>query len=205
VPSEDSEKSGRARTWRVEGPVGLTFELSRVRRPQAVARRLERRVGRHCVCGRDCYGEPDWRRSSTLPVLPARKTYCWLGALSSMFELARTVISIAPDFRILAFALSTAVPCETSGGMSSLTLRGSGNGASGSVGSGSHSTYTRDQTCSHPSRTTTMRYEPKAAPSCHRPTVNTEVTSGATATCCANAFPTAIAKTRNACFMTPNV
>jgi hypothetical protein len=41
--------------WRAlaHGPAGLTFELSRVRRPQAVTRRLGRRVRQMVDCIRD--------------------------------------------------------------------------------------------------------------------------------------------------------
>ena len=49
MTSEQRCRCGVARSLRVEGPVGLTFELSRSRRlaKPAVASRLERRVRRH--------------------------------------------------------------------------------------------------------------------------------------------------------------
>jgi hypothetical protein len=46
VPSANSEQCGRAQRWLVEGPCGLTFEFTRLRRlaKPAVAGRVQRRV-----------------------------------------------------------------------------------------------------------------------------------------------------------------
>src|SRR5689334_11666083 len=52
VLSANSEQNGRTERWCVEGPFGLTFEFTRVRKraKPAVALRVQRRVRpRHCV------------------------------------------------------------------------------------------------------------------------------------------------------------